>query len=592
MANGRAEETGWNIPLSQLQYAPEFLGSLGRQAWTSGKEHVLSNLQAIGRDPLLPLKQAGEAGLRLQEFGNWLNPQTALSKEVSDKLTSGALGAANRVGVTVNYPETAGGGYSPVPDIRLGGPGLPPRPTAQPAPPTAGTRPSPEEERGEMFRYRSPDDLGPMDPRGYNPDEPYISPEHEIGITDRGGLDEAAQRQREGAMDREQAAMEQPGAFPKPASPEPPTATGAVGEAEEQGEGGPSTLDRIMKFMGDPRTGRLISDFSRSRQRPDASRPYARMGFDAQTREIELDRQNAEKLAQQEAVKRAEIESRERMSQAEIESRERIAGMDRDAMEKRYEMQFGQPITPELAAALGPDAQAWVGRPIDEYRQWKAEQRMKAASEATAAYQLMTAASQMDKNNATNQIFKSLLDNPFAMRFLAEADPQGYLEARQYMLNNGWPRVLPPPENIPPPPGAEGAGPAADDPRRSIWGQIWDYGKSLLGIGGGPVNPSGAAPTVPATGLSDMAGTIPEGAAASLTGAPGGAPAPTRPSSGPFEGLPLRAKELLSEARRQHADDPEALRQAINLIIEKAPPEDRERVIRILGPYATGARGF
>lgn len=548
------EQDGFNIPLSEIL---GYFANKGQGLWSSGVDY----LEGVNERPLSALAD-------IQRFGSRLMPGAAMSQDFGDMMTSGALGAANRMGATFEYPESGGSIPS---NIRIGTKINRP----QPQPPTAPEKPSPEAERGnqEMFRYRSPDDLGPMDPRGYSPDEPYISPEHEMGITDRGGLDEASQRHTQGAMDREQSQIET-GEFPSPQQNAPQQSLIPMGSTPQ--DQGPSTWDRIQQALTDPRTGRLLADFRRSGQRPDSSRPYAQMGFDQQTQEIKGERQAQDKLAQDEALKREELSTRERMSQAELDSRERIAQMDREAQEARYDRQYGEPISEELAAALGPDAAAWVGRPVDEYRQWKAEQRMQASSEATSAYQMMVGIAQMDKRNKAMESLKMIMDNPFAMRFLAEADPQRYAEAQAVMAANGWP-TLPPQETLAPPPGTEAVG--ADDPRKGVFGQLWDW--VLEGLGIQPSGMAEGAPGVPGPQNLSAQASLPE------TAMNGGAP---RPNQGPFQGLSRADQETIAGIFRKHAGDKETIRRELSEFAESSDAngmKDQRRMTAI-GQFLAG----
>ena len=563
-----AERDGFQLPLS------DFATTL-KSGFSEGVNYLTQN-------PTAPLEWGYEVYKRSRgpSLTGMVRQGMETGYDLAEQGLSGAQGALNRTGLGIEFPPTPGGGRSSIPNISVGRQGIERQTPPQPAPPTAPEPPQPSAERGDaMFEYRSPSDLGPMDPRGYESDRlPEMGREIE----------------REG-MAQEETALEDP-TTDYGRDPAPPIdweegvparaetggpATGAVAEAE----GGPSTWDKISQVLGNQGVQRGLSDLHRSTKRPDASRPYARMGFDKQTRELQLDRQQQDKLDQQEAVKRAEIESRERMSGEELASRERIAGADRDAMNQRYEQQYGQPITPELAAALGPDASAWVGRPVDEFRQWKGEQRMQASSEATSAYQMMIGMAQLDKRNKAFEALDMIMKNPFAMRFLAETDPQKYAEAQRVLRENGWP-TLPDAEGLAAPPGAEG-GTAPDDPRRGVFGQLWDWVLEGIGISAPAMGQTGGAP--PAAGMSDLADPtgpqIPGGAQQQTLSSQGGAADQTLPSQGPLAGLPVRAQELAGEAFRKYKDDPDGLRQALNLIIEKAPPEDKERVMRILAQH-------
>lgn len=565
-----AERDGFQLPLS------DFATTLG-----SG---VRQGAQYLRENPTAPLEWGYDMYRRARgpSLTGMVREGIETGYGLAEQGLSGVQGALNRTGLGVEFPEVAGGGRSPIPNISVGHQGIerPPQ-AAQPAPPTAPTPPQPSAERGdEMFEYRSPQDLGPMDPRGYEPDR----------------LPEMGREIERAGMEQEEAALADP-ATDYGRDPAPPIdweegvparaetggpSTGAVAEAEE---GGPSTWDKIAQVLGNQGVQRGLADLHRSTKRPDASRAYARMGFDKQTRDIEQDRQKQDALDQQEAVKRAELESRERMAGEEISSRERMAQMDRDARSEQFDRQYGQPITPELAAALGPDAAAWVGRPVDEYRQWKGEQRMQASSEATSAYQMMIGMAQLDKRNKAFEALDMIMKNPFAMRFLAETDPQKYAEAQRVLRENGWP-TLPDAEGLAAPPGAEG-GTAPDDPRRGVFGQLWDWVLEGIGISAPAMGQTGGAP--PAAGMSDLADPtgpqIPSGAQAQTLSSQGGAADQTLPSQGPLAGLPVRAQELAGEAFRKYKDDPDGLRQALNLIIEKAPPEDKERVMRILAQH-------
>jgi hypothetical protein len=568
----KVEQDGFNIPLSEIL---NYLQQKGQGAWNSGVDY----LKGVSEHPLSALGD-------IQSFGNNLPGNVAggaveFGRTAADKLVSGTGQALRRMGTTVEYPPSGG----PIPSSISFGTHIT-QPTPQPKPSPAPEKPSPEVERGgggDMFRYRSPDDLGPMDPRGYNPNEPFISPEHELGITDRGGLDESGQRHLQEVMDQEQAAMEQPGAFPRGQESAPsPTQTAPLPEDQ-----GPSTWDRISQALTDPRTGQLLTDIRRGVQRPDSSRPYAQMGFDRQTEEIEGRRDEQNKLASQEALKREELSSRERQAQAELQSRERIASMDRDAMTQRYEQQYGKPITPELAAALGPDASAWVGRPVEEYRQWKSEQRMAASSEATSAYQMMLGMAQLDKRNKAMESLDMIMKNPFALRFLAEADPQRYQEAQAVMRANGWPS-LPDPEVIPPPPGAEVAQ-DPQDPRRGVFGQLWDWVLEGLGIAPSNMGAGYTGPTGP-TELSGMASPGAQEASLPNVAANGGAASPPGFSQGPFGGLSRADQEVIAGIFKKHQGDRESIRRELTDYANH--PDDNgmkdERRVRALGEFLRG----
>jgi len=106
---------------------------------------------------------------------------------------------------------------------------------------------------------------------------------------------------------------------------------------------------------------------------------------------------------------------------------------------------------------------------------------------------------------------------------------------------------------LPPPPSAE-AQPQPQEPG------LWEQAKNWLGFG-------------------DQAGAgITQGPA--LQGPP---PLPPEVLK-TIAPLPKQARTIVEGILREHMNDPQSMKAALRQVIDKAPPEDREIVIKVLGP--------
>ena len=301
----------------------------------------------------------------------------------------------------------------------------------------------------------------------------------------------------------------------------------------------PSVWDRISQVLADPRTGRLASDINRAVQRPDSSRPYAQMGFDKQTQEIQAreDMQNelATKMYEMEQnrqLKEAEIASREGLSREEMASRERIAQTQAAGTPMTPEQAQAMGLPPELAGLSARDAVAYLQqRRLQEYQQTTAMQNYLDTLRLSAKDQKEYEASLMD----------TFLKNKDA---LYTASPEERAAIQKWFRARGLDIPDPPPEAA-----------ATAGPKRSLIDRLLQ----MIGLSGG--QEPGASP-----------GTIDD------------------PNVGK---LPEQAQALFGQARMKFLPhDPEGFKRAVAQIIEQTDPKkhDLAQIQRILSPYAAGSK--
>lgn len=469
-----------NIPLSE---------------WSSGIAEGVSDIgsrvkQELSKIYESPIQRPLELGMKFSEMvpfsaANIIGGALRAPGEIKEASQAGldmAQGGLNRMGFGTEFK-----GDSPVPDVSIGH----------------------QRGMGTGQEYAPPYDYrGPSGDPLPTPEPPALRPGAEDQISPMSPMWKESTQLETTNLDLGQAYRDQigQGGGQQEGQPEAPGA-GAPATGEEERGGGPGFLSRLGDVAQDPGFQQAVGDFGRSMGRPGSDRPFARMGFDAQSSEIDARRD-----------KQAALDQKERMGMEEIASRERIAGADRDAQTSRYEAMYGQPITPALAAAMGipvEEQAAWVGRSVDEYASLKREETMKSQMEANNSYKMMLAFQSLDKSDEMLKLAQMVMTNPMGMQMLQQSNPALFHGLKTQLVNRGlWQE---------PPPGADLTGPipeetkgwigTAIDRASSLWTELW---------GGEPEGPKGPGPgRVNLEGLSSEDSAVVTGIITQHEGDPG-----------------------------------------------------------------------
>lgn len=587
---------GFNIPLSQIY---EHLRAAPGNIWSAAQEGGRQALE-YGES---------EAERARQAPGAWVGEQAMkpvrMMPGVGDAISAGEAGLAggrqamNRIGVEATYR-----GDNPIPDVRLGGGKRVTPPTELSAPRTPELAPPPTPAllpSHEPFTDRTPP--GAPD-QGFQeqPNSPFgtgealvrgaqggylTSPQEGMYKLDRFGseaplytnqedvLAQALQEEQttragfaedESAMGRvaegnEVAAMEAPGAQFGPESPAEGNEELAtdLGEKSAETDEGPGVWDRIAEVLGSEQTQRLISDVSRGGQRPGSNRPYAQRGFDEQSREIRGERfaedeagRRSEEAEATRGLKREELGQRASEGQADRESRERIAEENRGARADQTQAMVGEPIGEAGAAAMGLPTEL-AGMSARDAIAYKNAMTSQSRGEAAAAYQAMLTYRALDRSEELNKLVEMYMD-PKTQSSLMMMSPDDANAFRQWARERGIPVGA---MDAPPP----GAAPPTEESQGWI-SQWWDRVKELTSnFGRGEETPS-------APGIQP----------------PGGEASPAGPSRGPLAGLSEQAQTTVGGIMEQHKGDPETAKRLLTEFANEAPQEEREAVMRILGP--------
>jgi len=455
---------GFKIPLSDWYnqgrdwYADQSVGDLAKY----GLRYISPDLPIVGRIPN-------------PATAPWLGTAVNIGEEsinLARKIPEVGASMLNRTGFSVDTPE---GSF--LPNISIGSQGLG----------RGMTKPPPVE---PLVSHRRRDSLSP------SPAPPSEAPPP---VYDFSGLFPEGQGLGEAQID--------PGGPPVPelqgsfedvlggrsaAQPQPQP----QGQETVSGSGGPSAWDKIQGILTDPRTARLASEVWRQGQRPDSSRPYAQMGFDQQTSEIQ-----AKEAAQQELMakmyesqmnqdlKRQEIQGRESLGREEISSRERIAQMDRDAQDARIKAQYGTPIDAAMAQSMGLSPE-WVGHSVEEAKMWQDSVVMKQMRESEAIQGLLTQISTNQKDAAVNRrmLLDILIKNQSTLMLMSPEEQQQY---HDLFRAEGLPVPQLQPQ-IPPQMAGEG--------QKGFLQKLKEF--FGFGGGGGGAETVSPAPAGPLTGLS------------------------------------------------------------------------------------------
>jgi hypothetical protein len=313
--------------------------------------------------------------------------------------------------------------------------------------------------------------------------------------------------------------------------------------------------------------GPALGELARGLSRPSSDRPYAQMGWEQEQaqfkgedfaqQKLDLERQQGQDRI---AAMDREIEARRQMGQEEAAQRlealreemKMRAELQRQEMEARY----GGQISPEIAAAMGVPP----GTNMREAELLAKMKESQAESAQRAAYQryLEQQGGNLSADNARMGIearIRAIQGNPV---YAYSPEGQHELAELSKQLTPGV-SVSPLP---PPPAAAQAQAPAQEDPG------LWDQAKNWLGFGNDPAQ-------------------ITQGPALQGQGGPAG---PMGPPPLPPEilqviaPLPSRARSIVEGIMREHMNDPQSLKSALRQVIDKAPPEDREAVIKVLGP--------
>lgn len=328
--------------------------------------------------------------------------------------------------------------------------------------------------------------------------------------------------------------------------------------------------------------GPALGQVGRTLSRPGADRPYAQMGFDEQTDEM----QKHEDLLRKEQMLQEQSQAENDLRSQEIGSRYDIAQMGNDAdyermmqdavnksqlidQELRAKGDPNAPISDALAAAIG----APPGTPLREAVMFSEAQQTKAANAQRDAYTkyLQGQGQNLETDNrrqAIQEEIKSIQSNPFSVM-----DPAAQARIKQLQQELGKGMNIPPPNYQPapaPPPAPEQPG-------------MWDRFKGFFG-GGPEAQPQGAQPPQP--GQPQAQAGAPPGAKP-----PGqGMTPPPQPNPVPLEvfqatsKLPQDGATIVQQIFAQHGSDPATLKYKLQEFVRSSPPEYRQSVMEAIAP--------
>lgn len=347
-----------------------------------------------------------------------------------------------------------------------------------------------------------------------------------------------------------------------PSLPSPSPAEGAEDIKVKEGRGRGFDWGAAGKAIGE-----IYPQIARGVNRPGNERPYAQMGYDEQMSEqdnralaqqkLQLDEQQG-----QDRIAAMDREIAARMQMGQQEAAQRLTAM-REEMIARSEMQrqemearYGGQLSPEIAAAMGvpPGTSMREAELLAKVKEAQAEAAQRAAYQKYLEQQGGNLTSDNQRQGIEARL-RAIQANP-----VYAYSPEGQHEmaelSKQLTPGVQTSPFVPPPA-APAPPQEPG---------------LWEGAKNWLGFGD---QGQGAEAITKGPALGGQGGP--------MAGPVGPPPLPPEVLQ-TIAPLPKQARTIVEGILRDHMNDPQGMKTALRQVIDKAPPEDREIVIKVLGP--------